>query len=57
MRLVQVKWPVANISEVLWCLDDDGEDNLVLHTEMAQHGCWQMQTYSTCILKPQGGSS
>lgn len=56
MRLVRVKWPVASIS-VLWRLDDDGEDNLLLHREMAQHRCWQMQTYGACTLKPQGGSS
>lgn len=58
IKLVQVKWPAArNIPEVLWYPDYDSEDNLVLHAEMAQHGCWQMQTYSTCTWKPRIDSS
>lgn len=39
MGLAQIKWPVANISEVLWCLHDDGEDSLVLDMEKVQLRC------------------
>lgn len=58
MGLAQVKQPVAGISEVLQCLDgDDGEDNLVMDTEVVQLRCYQVQVCRTSTLESWGGSA